>query len=80
MSEFVVNAHRADPYKNFRFRVILDGRAVASVSRVSGSFVQENEDWRHHNDTTESFEDRRETGQCEVDHLRRGAARWTSHA
>lgn len=35
MSEFVVNAHRADPYKNFRFRVILDGRVVAGVSRVS---------------------------------------------
>ena len=32
---FVTNAHRIDPYKNFKFRVILDGRAVMGVSKVS---------------------------------------------
>jgi phage tail-like protein len=31
---FVTNAHRLDPYKNFKFRVILDGRAVMGVSKV----------------------------------------------
>ncbi len=32
---FVTNAHRIDPYKNFKFRVILDGRPVMGVSKVS---------------------------------------------
>jgi phage tail-like protein len=32
---FVTNAHRFDPYKNFKFRVILDGRPVMGVSKVS---------------------------------------------
>ena len=32
---FVVNAHRIDPYKNFKFRVKWEGRYVAGVSKVS---------------------------------------------
>ncbi len=36
MSAFPVNPHRHDPYKNFRFRVIWDGRTVVGVSKVSG--------------------------------------------
>ena len=32
---FPVNAHRLDPYKNFRFRVKWDGRHVAAVSKMS---------------------------------------------
>ena len=35
MAEFVVNPHRLDPYKVFKFQVILDGRVVPGVSRVS---------------------------------------------
>jgi len=35
MTEFVVNAQRFDPYKNFKFRVKWDGRYVAGVSKVS---------------------------------------------
>ena len=31
---FIVNAHRFDPYKNFKFRVIWDGRPVLGVSKV----------------------------------------------
>jgi T4-like virus tail tube protein gp19 len=30
------NPHRFDPYKNFKFRVKIDGRPVAGVARVSG--------------------------------------------
>jgi len=33
--QFVVNTHRFDPYKNFKFRVKWDGRYVAGVSKVS---------------------------------------------
>lgn len=37
MPQFVVNAQRLDPYKNFKFRVFWEGstRAVAGVSKVS---------------------------------------------
>ncbi len=35
MTQFVVNAHRFDPYKNFKFRVKWDGRYVAGISRIS---------------------------------------------
>jgi phage tail-like protein len=34
--QFVVNAGRFDPYKNFKFRVRWDGRYVAGISKVSG--------------------------------------------
>jgi phage tail-like protein len=35
MAEFVVNAQRFDPYKNFKFLVLWDGRVVAGVSKIS---------------------------------------------
>ena len=35
MAQFSVNAHRFDPYKNFKFRVKWDGRYVAGISKVS---------------------------------------------
>ena len=35
MAKFSVNAHRFDPYKNFKFRVKWDGRYVAGISKVS---------------------------------------------
>ena len=34
--QFVVNAYRFDPYKNFKFRIRWDGKVVAGVSKVSG--------------------------------------------
>ena len=35
MTQFTVNAARRDPYKNFKFRLVWDGRVVAGVSKVS---------------------------------------------
>ena len=35
MAQFSVNPNRFDPYKNLKFRVKLDGRYVAGVSKVS---------------------------------------------
>jgi phage tail-like protein len=35
MTPFAVNPHRSDPYKTFKFRVILEGRAVPGIIRVS---------------------------------------------
>jgi phage tail-like protein len=34
MAQFAVNAHRFDPYKNFKFRLKWDGRYVAGVHKV----------------------------------------------
>lgn len=36
MAEFVVNPHRSDPYKNFKFRVKWDGKYIPGIVRVSG--------------------------------------------
>jgi phage tail-like protein len=35
VSGFVKNAYRIDPYKNFKFRVIMEGKTVLGVSKVS---------------------------------------------
>ena len=35
MAQFSVNANRFDPYKNFKFRVKVDGEYVAGISKVS---------------------------------------------
>jgi phage tail-like protein len=32
---FPVNAHRYDPYRTFKFRVIIDGQTVAGLSKMS---------------------------------------------
>ena len=34
--QFVANAYRFDPYKNFKFRIRWDGKVVAGVSKVTG--------------------------------------------
>jgi phage tail-like protein len=34
MAEFSINPERRDPYKNFKFRVMWDGKYVAGVSKV----------------------------------------------
>src|SRR5215217_4357063 len=36
MAQFSVNPNRFDPYKNFKFRVKMDGHYVAGISKVSG--------------------------------------------
>jgi phage tail-like protein len=36
MTQFPVNTHRFDPYKQFKFRVKWDGRYVPGIIRVSG--------------------------------------------
>jgi phage tail-like protein len=35
MAQFSVNTQRLDPYKNFKFRLKMDGKSVAGVSKVS---------------------------------------------
>jgi phage tail-like protein len=33
--KFFVNPSRYDPYKNFKFRVVIDGKTVAGITKVS---------------------------------------------
>jgi phage tail-like protein len=35
MAEFTVNPHRFDPYKNFKFLVLWEGRVVAGIQKIS---------------------------------------------
>lgn len=35
MAQFTVNSYRRDPYKNFKFRVIIEGMPVAGISKIS---------------------------------------------
>ncbi len=35
MNMFAVNTHRFDPYKNFKFKVMWDGKNVPAITRVS---------------------------------------------
>ena len=43
---FVVNAQRVDPYKNFKFRVLWDGKTVLGISKV-GSLKRTTEVVKH---------------------------------
>lgn len=47
MPQFVVNSHRKDPYKNFKFRVVWDNQAVAGLSKMSAvKRITEVVEWR----------------------------------
>jgi phage tail-like protein len=35
MAQFAINTTRLDPYKNFRFQIVWEGRVVAGMSKVS---------------------------------------------
>lgn len=51
MALFSVNSHRSDPYKNFKFRVLVDGRAVAGLSKMSAlKKTTETVEWREAGD------------------------------
>jgi phage tail-like protein len=52
---FVVNAQRVDPYKNFKFRVLLDGKPVLGVSKV-GSLKRTTEVVKHRSGGENSYD------------------------
>lgn len=52
---FVVNTHRLDPYKNFKFRLLWDGRAVLGVSKV-GALKRTTEVVKHRSGGDNSFD------------------------
>ncbi|MEE8058717.1 MAG: phage tail protein [Pseudomonadales bacterium] len=45
--QFSVNSYRFDPYRTFKFQLLIDGQVVAGVSKVSGlKTTVEVVDWR----------------------------------
>ena len=50
---FPVNAHRHDPYRTFKFQVLVDGQPVAGLSKMSAlKKTTEAVDWRTAGDPT----------------------------
>ena len=64
---FVVNATRVDPYKNFKFRVLWDGKAVLGVSKV-GSLKRTTEVVKHRSGGQNSY-DHKSPGRSTYDGL-----------
>jgi phage tail-like protein len=65
MAEFVVNARRLDPYKNFKFRVKWDGRYVLGVSKVSA--LKRTTEVVSHRDGADQSTDRKSPGRTKYD-------------
>ena len=65
MAEFVVNAQRFDPYKNFKFRVKWDGRYVAGISKVSS--LKRTTEVVKHRDGGDPSTSRKSPGRTEFD-------------
>lgn len=51
--QFSANAHRHDPYRNFKFQVLIDGQPVAGLKKVS-ALIKNTEvfEWRDGGDPT----------------------------
>lgn len=52
---FVVNAHRYDPYKNFKFQISWDGKVVLGVSKI-GALKRTTEVVKHRSGGENSFD------------------------
>jgi phage tail-like protein len=65
VAEFVVNAQRFDPYKNFKFRVKWDGRYVAGVSKVTA--LKRTTEVVKHRDGGDPSTSRKSPGRTEFD-------------
>jgi len=65
MPEFTVNATRHDPYKNFKFQVMWDGKPVAGISKV-GVLKRSTEVVKHREGNDQSSS-RKSPGRTEYD-------------
>ena len=66
---FIVNAHRFDPYKNYKFRIVWDGRTVLGVSKV-GALKRTTEVVKHRSGG-ENSTDHKSPGRTTYDSLTR---------
>ncbi|PAP76028.1 phage tail protein [Rubrivirga marina] len=65
MAQFSTNPERFDPYKNFKFRVIMDGRYVAGVSKVGA--LKRTTKLVEHRDGADPSTTRKSPGRTEYD-------------
>lgn len=65
MPQFTVNTERFDPYKNFKFRVVMDGRYVAGVSKVGA--LKRSTKLVEHRDGADPSTSRKSPGRTEFD-------------
>lgn len=65
MAQFSVNSQRFDPYKNFKFRVMWDGKYVAGISKVSA--LKRTTDVIEHREGGDPSTVRRSPGQTKYD-------------
>jgi phage tail-like protein len=65
MAQFVANATRFDPYKNFKFRLKWDGRYVAGISKVSA--LKRTTEVVKHRDGGDPSTSRKSPGRTEYD-------------
>jgi len=55
MPQFTVNSYRFDPYRNFKFRVVVDGAPVAGLNKCSAlRKTTETTEWRTGGDASHS--------------------------
>jgi phage tail-like protein len=64
---FITNAHRYDPYKNFKFRVIVDGKPVMGISKVSA--LKRTTEVVKHRDGGDNSTDRKSPGRTSYEAL-----------
>lgn len=67
MAQFTVNTTRRDPYKNFKFRVKWDGKAVAGVSKVGA--LKRTTSPVSHRDGNDLSTDRHSPGRTQFDDI-----------
>jgi phage tail-like protein len=65
MAQFSVNSTRIDPYKNFKFRVKMDGHYVAGISKVSA--LKRTTEVVKHRDGGDSSSSRKSPGRNEFE-------------
>jgi phage tail-like protein len=64
---FVTNAHRVDPYKNFKFRIVWDGKTVLGVSKVGA--LKRTTELVKHREGGENSTDHKSPGRTSYDAL-----------
>jgi phage tail-like protein len=62
---FIVNAHRVDPYKNFKFQLMWDGRVVLGISKVGA--LKRTTDVVKHREGGDNSTDRKSPGRTTYD-------------
>lgn len=67
MAQFTVNAQRFDPYSNYKFRLLWDGRYVAGISKMSA--LRRTTEVIRHRDGGDASSSRKSPGRTEYEDI-----------